>query len=392
MWLAEVISRTKNFEAPQSFYLWSAIAAMSAIVKDKVYIHLPSGHKVYPNVYVILYAPSGLKKSHPVNVARKIVEMLDCTRVIPGRFSAQALMQELGRNALDIETGVEHTDSCGFICSSEFAASVVKDTQAIPILTDLFDRQYNEGNRKTLLKSGGEILKSPTLTVLGAANDEMFRDVIAQRDLKGGFLGRIFLIDEYKQTKLNSLMFEDEHSSIKYNELIQPILNRKDLEGPFNFPLESRKFFHDWYMKYFSASPEDDGIGSQSRLWDKVLKIAMILSLCRDSEMIITEKDIEWSVKLCIPTIRSAAKVAGKGGEQINAMRTGLLLDYLAHSEGYKRTRKEVLSKYYGTMDAWELDNISRTLLEAGLIWERKEGSTTVYTLQPKARARFKED
>ena len=310
MWLLELEKQTKEFEAPQSYFIWSALASVSAIVKDNVWIELAGELKLYPNIYVILYGPSGVRKSMPVNMARRIVDSLECTRVVQGRFSIQALLHELGQSRIDIEAEVEDSDSCAFICSSEFAASVVKDTQAITILTDLHDRHYNEGVRKNMLKSGGEVLRDPTITLLGACNDDMWKDVVSSRDLKGGFLGRIFLIDEYETGTLNSLMFEQDGATLRYNQLVQPILNRKNLKGAFEFGKDARQYHHDWYMNYFKGKKIDDETGSQLRISDKILKVAMLMSLCENDKMTIKEHHIKWARNLCMPTLQSAARIA----------------------------------------------------------------------------------
>ena len=91
------MEETKEFEAPTNFFFWSALAAFSSVVKDNVYIKMKKGVFVYPNIYVLLYAPSGLGKGMPINLAKKLSGLGENNRTITGRFTVQALLTKLSQ-------------------------------------------------------------------------------------------------------------------------------------------------------------------------------------------------------------------------------------------------------------------------------------------------------
>src|SRR3990167_4237415 len=124
-WLDEIVDQHAELESPQSFWKWSALAALSAVLKDSVWIDRAGVFKTYPNIYVMLHADSGLKKGPPVNMAKQLVTLVGNTRIITGRASIQGILKELG-TAQTKPGGVVNAKSVAFICSSELSSSIVE--------------------------------------------------------------------------------------------------------------------------------------------------------------------------------------------------------------------------------------------------------------------------
>ncbi len=170
-WLDELVAQHVELESPQSFWKWAGLAAISAVVKDRIWMDRQI-FKTYPNIYVMLHADSGLKKGPPVNMAKRLVQLVNNTMVITGRSSIQGILKELG-TAKTLPGGRVQTNSVAFICSSELSSSIVEDKVATTILTDLYDRSYNVGEWQSLLKMESFKLKDPTITMLTATNEVM---------------------------------------------------------------------------------------------------------------------------------------------------------------------------------------------------------------------------
>src|SRR5215204_673927 len=150
-WLSTLVGQHEEFESPLSFYYWGALAAISAVVKDNIWLPRGGLYNLYPNIYVMFHADSGLRKGPPVSMAKQLVEPINNTRVITGRSSIQGILKEMG-TAKTAPGGKIISTSSAFICSSELTSSIVDDPVAVKILTDLYDRNYNIGNWKSLLK------------------------------------------------------------------------------------------------------------------------------------------------------------------------------------------------------------------------------------------------
>ena len=90
-WLHDLVAQHDSLESPLSFWYWAAISAISAVVKDNVYIDRQI-YKLYLNIYVMLHADSGLKKGPPISMAKQLVDKVGNTSVISGRSSIQGCL------------------------------------------------------------------------------------------------------------------------------------------------------------------------------------------------------------------------------------------------------------------------------------------------------------
>ena len=130
-WLDEIVDQHKELESPRSFWYWSAIAAISAVMMDKVWLDRQI-YKLYPNIYVLLHAESGMKKGPPISMAKKLVQPVEGVRIISGRSSIQGILKELG-TAQTQPGGKVNAKSAAFIASSELSSSIVDDKVATKI-------------------------------------------------------------------------------------------------------------------------------------------------------------------------------------------------------------------------------------------------------------------
>lgn len=363
-WLKEVMSMTEEAESPQSYFFWSALATISAIVKDRVYLDR-FNFKLYPNIYVLLHGDSGLRKGLPTSMARKIADNVGNTRVIWGRASIQAIITELN-TVSSRPNGKNIMDSCGFAVSSEFSSSIINDPQAIKILTELYDRNYQEGKWVNRLKTtGNETLKSPTITLLGGTNDEQLADVLTKRDIYGGFIGRTFIIRERRVNTLNSLMFEP-NKKLDADALSIYPKKLASVAGAFDMAEELRKEINVWYTQYMTDESITDATGTKMRMLESILKVAMLLSLCRDTKLVITHNDWLHAKERCLPLLYSARKATIAEGESNLREQKKIILNAILSGEGYRVERKKVLARNWAHFDTFEMNKIIDTFVEGG--------------------------
>lgn len=386
--LTEILDAHREMEPPINFWYWSVLATISAVVKDNIYLDRGGAFKTYPNIYVMLHADSGLKKGPPVALAKKLVRGVNNTKIISGRSSIQGILKELGTGTTS-PGGKINTKSAGFVCASEFTSAIVNDPAALTILTDLYDRNYNEGDWASLLKMDQFKLKDPTLTILVATNEAHFEDFVGNKDFKGGFIGRMFVIAETEVNILNPLIrpgkvIPDYEKWITYLKLLG------ELKGPFApiFDEPAGNRYESWYMEFYEAVKRDkikDETGTIQRFGDSVLKVAMLLSLSREPSLIITEDDIDESIRRCEKLIGSIRKTTfGKSGKSNLAAQKVLILNELLNRENHSITRTVLLKKYWMHFSVEELDNIIQSFEGAGLIEMTARGGQIIYTIPEK--------
>jgi hypothetical protein len=383
-WLSEILKQHEELESPKSFWYWSAVAAISAVVKDNVWFNKQI-YNLYPNIYVLLHASSGLKKGPPVSMAKQLVRQVNNTRLISGRSSIQGILKELG-TAYTAPGGKIISKSIAFICSSEMSSSIVEDKVATTILTDLYDRQYNEGDWRSLLKMESFKLKDPTITILAATNEAMSEDFFTRKETMGGYFARTFIIYESKRHATNSLMFKLSNPP-DYKKSAEYLKEVAKLAGPFNASNEVREYLDTWYKDFkrtIDDSEFEDKTGTLNRFDDSVLKVAMLLSLSIAPELDLKMEAVKEAIEQCEKLVGNVRKTTMGQGKSQWAQEKALIIHELIERDNHTITRQQLNKKYWMRGSAAEWDEIMESLHVAGIIELEMLGNQVCYRMYDK--------
>ena len=406
-WLEQLLAQHSELGSPTNFWLWGGITAISAILKDNVWIDRQI-YNLYPNIYVMLHAESGLKKGPPISMAKQLVRGVGGTRIISGRSSIQGILKELG-TAQTLPGGKVLTKSTAFICSSELTSSIVEDKVATDILTDLYDRQYNIGEWRSLLKMESFNLKDPTITMFTATNPVHSDDFFGKKDIHGGYFARTFVISENKRNRGNSLLAPLLNPP-KYVELIEYLKELTKLTGAFrplalqqateecnlphveretgelNYFSEAGLLYQKWYDEFLDQiqNPEvKDDTGTLNRFGDSVLKVAMILSLARSPELYIDSRSMQLAINYCEKLVGNVREIThGKKGLSESKNIKGLIITELYKRETHQISRAMLLKLMWSHYkEATELDEIMMSFDQAGIIKTESIGNQIIYVM-----------
>lgn len=406
-WLEKLLAQHNELESPTNFWLWGGLAAISAVVKDNIWLDRQI-YNLYPNIYVMFHAESGLKKGPPISMAKQLVRGVGGTRIISGRSSIQGILKELG-TAQTQPGGKVINKSTAFICSSELTSSIVEDKVATDILTDLYDRQYNIGEWRSLLKMEQFNLKDPTITMLTATNEAHSNDFFAKKDIHGGYFARTFIVSENKRNRANSLLVPLKNPP-KYADHIDYLKVLSNLKGPFKplgsiEPTEECKYPHTdhttgdiayftdaglhyekWYENFIdTVLTQDlkDDTGTLNRFGDSVLKVAMLLALTRSPELYIDMDSmvlaITYSEKL-IGNVREMTH-GKKGLSEAKNIKNLIIQEFLTR-ETHQISRAMLLKQMWSHYkDAGELDDIMLSFDQAGMIKTQSIGNQVIFVM-----------
>jgi len=406
-WLQQIVNQHSELESPESFWYWSAIAAMSAVVKDQVWMDRQI-YNLYPNIYVMLHAESGMKKGPPISMARQLVKPVNNTRIISGRSSIQGILKDLG-TAYTQPGGKVQTKSVAFICSSELSSSIVEDKVATKILTDLYDRQYNVGEWKSLLKMETFELKDPTITMLTATNEAMSEDFFTRSAIQGGYFARTFIVYEKEGQNSNSLVYPLANppnyvNSANYLKEVSKLsgpfapLAKTESEGEFRFKkvIRGRDIwfnevgltYDNWYdsfKKFIKDTEFKDETGTMNRFGDSVLKVAMLLSLCKNPCLKIDIESMAEAIQQSEKLINNVRKTTlGKQGTSASALLKSMIVHELMNRETYSVSRTVLMKKFWAHYEtATEFDEIMLSFNESGLIKTTTMGNQIIYIMPP---------
>jgi len=407
-WLHDLVVQHDELESPESFWYWGGLSAISAVVKDNIWIDRQI-HNLYPNIFVMLHAESGLRKGPAISMARQLVQAVNNTRIITGRSSIQGILKELG-TATTLPGGKINAKSTAFICSSELSSSIVEDKVATKILTDLYDRQYNFGEWQSLLKMESFKLKDPTVTMFTATNEAMSEDILTRSAIQGGYFARTFIVHETKNQNINSLTYRlinppnykvsadylkelsklkgafapfegDQSSEFKYKKIKKTKTSVRELY--FN---EVGIIYDDWYDTFYTGratSDIKDTTGTMNRFGDSVLKVAMLLSLAESEQLVISPCAMNEAIIECGKLISNVQKTTlGKDGMANVANLKAMIVTIMLQRENHTITRAILMKKiwmHYSNVE--EFDGIMLSFDHAGLIKTNSIGNQIVYTM-----------
>lgn len=387
-WLDELLEATSEAESPRSFIMWAGLAAIAGVMKSHVFLD-KFYYKLYPNVYIMLVAKSGMRKGFPIKIAESLVSAADTTRVISGRNSIQGIIKSLSTAFTKPSGGPPITDAAGFLVSGEFSNFIIDDPASLTILTELYDGHYVNKWENTLKGSGTETLKNVCLTLLGASNQTHLRDRIAEKDITGGFIGRTIIVLEEKKHLINPLTKKPE-KEFNLEKLSLYLKEIAKLRGEFKYSPHGMKCYEDWYND-FSAKEHEDKTGASERIHDNVLKVAMLMSLARRTSLILEEEDIQGAIDACISHSVSMQKVTmGSGRSDLGPLMGKVLQEMLAQPD-HKITRIKLLQKYYGDFDAATLDRMMDTLIQGKYVDTEFIGGKLTYILDPKVVEQYQQ-
>ena len=384
-WLDQILNSTRENEAPSRFFYWAALTSISAVVKKNVYLER-FYYKLYPNIYTFIVAKSGMKKGIPVSLAKALVSKVNNTRIISGRNSVQAIVRDLSK-AFSTEEGLVIKDAHGFLVSGELASFLIKDPDALTILTDIYDtHSYEKEWTNSLKQSDREKLKSPCLCMLGATNEIHFNDAVPPNAIGGGFIARTFIIYADERGTVNPLTEKPTHI-VDVDSLAEYLNTIKDVKGVFNWSDDAKDLYENWYYKYVMET-HNDPTGTMERMPDQILKAAMLISLSESPNLILSKRNIEEALSVALECVAGVKQVTMGAGKSALAYQTKLVLRELIERPDHKTTRAKLLMKYWGELDSFDLDRIIETLLSAGAIeitndrktYILKKGTLEMYT------------
>lgn len=341
------------------------MSAIAAVLRDNCL--LKSGDEsICPNIYVLLLAKSAVyRKGRPVKLVESLVQKIGNTKVISGRSSIQAILDELSRGETD-KNGKITAGGSALFSAQELAAGIVSDPDAVKILTDIYD--FREEYTSRLKGSGRFQIKNICFTMLAASNEDLLKDLYDEKAKKGGLLGRTFLIvpDQFREGKS---LLEETDTKESYRNLENKLREISLLKGIFKIETDAKKEYDGWYIPFresYKDARDDSGI--LGRIHTGVLKIAMILCANETLSLHIHQRHIEQAIQMCLELIPNYNAFLMSGGKSSIAETGTIVLQELYNAKDHIISRKELLRKHWNDFDAETLDKLTVTLVAAEML------------------------
>lgn len=386
-WLQSYLDEVKNSESPRKYFIWSGLTAISAVLRDNVYLDRGGLYQLFPNVFTVFIGPSGIKKGNPVTYARKLVKYAGNTRIYTGRLTIEKLISELSKSH-SVESGEIMKDAIALFSAGEFSSFIARNPEALTILTDLYNtHEYRDEDWINYTKKDDkEKLHHPCITIIGASNETHFREVVPDNAVGGGFIARTFLVNATKRGKLNSLTKRAPEPELK--KLAEYLKELGKVKGEFQWTNEAEEIYDKWYYE-FGETDRNDDTGTLNRVTDSVLKVAMLLSCSRSMDLMLYPENIVQAIDLCEDVVLGIKKLTSGSGRNPLGPMQAMIIRFLLKQEDYVASREEILDKHWGHFDSYDLDRIVQSMSDAKQIVMVSLAGGPKYRLTDKIIANF---
>ena len=364
-WITDYQKYVVNSESPESFHLWASISAVSATLERRCFLQW--GHTViYPNQYICLVGPSGVRKGEPITVASSFLKNIGVSTV-----SEQITLQALIRRMKDSAKHFDGITGIGIQCAmtgvfEELAVFLGENN--IPLLAALTNWYDSRDSWTYETKgSGQDEIVGVCFNILGSMADDWVPIVIPATAIGGGFTSRIIFVVEYEKARI----IPDPNSAKIDKKLQEDLLHDlqliEQLQGPFHMTVDALKKYTDWYSASEALAAQGKFAimdqrfsGYNSRRATHVKKLAMACSASRGNDMQITLPDFERALLLMEDAEKNMASVFGRVGKSPHTEAMQLVMSYLQrHKKVY---RSDLLKAFFKDIDSQTLSIIEENL------------------------------
>jgi hypothetical protein len=300
-WIDGYIQYTKNTEPPEIFHLWCAISAIASVLQRKTRLEWGT-LTFYPNMYVVLVAPSGkARKGTAMGLTLEFLEDLNI-KLAAEAITREALIRELkNANANDpnIQTGQMNFHSSLTIFSPELTVFLgFKNEQLMSDLTDWYDCR-NKWTYRTK-NMGTDEITGVYVNLFGATTPDLLRDDMSLKAIGGGLTSRMIFVYAENKGKLVPAPFLTD-AQIGLREQLRIDLERIHmLQGKFQATEGFLERWTEWYIGTETHPPFTDKMfsGYISRRPNHIMKLSMILNASRTDKMIVEKQDLNRAISI----------------------------------------------------------------------------------------------
>lgn len=359
-------------ESPISYHTWAGVSVVASVLQRKVFMRW--GHTlIYPNQYIVLIGPSGVRKGEPLRIAKDFLDGIGIF-LVPEVITKEQLIRRMKEHHLqyDDPNGKLMHQHPVTVISEELSVFISQnDPKFLGDLTNWYDSldrwTYDTKN------SGTDVVNGVCMNILASMAPDWIPMTIPMGAIGGGFTSRILFIVEHKKGKTIA-----DPSAIGIDEDLKERL-RHDLEamsiltGEMKFSDDAKKRYMKWYTieEQNTASgrpaiPDPKFSGYISRRATHVKKISMACSAARGNSMMIQLEDFERSLGLMEQAELNMADVFGKIGRSLYAEQTQDIMNFIR--AGKRTTRSSVMQNFYRDIDDSTMSVIEATLVAARFI------------------------
>ncbi len=344
--ISDYIAYVSGNEVPQVYHEWASLSVIASMMGRRVWVD-QGDFFIYPNLYVIFVGDPANGKSTAMDLAESIAEELKIP-ICPDSVTKEKLTQLLGgksspfRRDFKIDN-VVYENTCITIFADEILTLLgTAPLEMVKVLTALYQKK---GDYKVATKNkGDDLIKRPSVNILGCMTPEVTTSLIKQSIISGGFSRRcIFVYRDRNDLCVPRPKKTPEQFAAKERCLAR---GRKisTLKGQFQWHPEAYEFFDDWYgrNKAMTLQHRDMATIGYYRAKDgMLLRVSMLITLSESDDLILTRPVLERALDLLNDTEKSLHRVFEGAGRNVQSSMAARAITMAERAKDKTVTEKE---------------------------------------------------
>ncbi|TFH36188.1 MAG: DUF3987 domain-containing protein [Dehalococcoidia bacterium] len=354
-------------EPPTSFHFFSFLTVMGALLGRQTWVEQEI-YQVWPASTTLLAGPTATRKTTAAEFAMKMGYEADPERFVQfQKITSEKLHSRLA----------SMNPACGIMYTPEMSAVINKKDYNKTLISDLTNLWDCPDHLPVETMGRTETLHNVALSALMCSNEEWLMESVPDHAFKGGFFSRIVPVYE-PVPDLNRLYARPKKLDAELKqELIYGLVETARVKGPATLTRQADKLFEKLYKQVRRTLPAEPRMGTwMSRMpTSHLLRIALLLSVMehRREKIYIEEYHIEQSYAILmwivdrLPKLFSFLGTSSVGEDAKKVIQT-------VYKNGGRMSRAALTSTLFGNLSAKNLDDVVRTLKQAGIMQQLEGG------------------
>lgn len=387
-------------DAPDQFIIWSALSLIGAVLKNNVKFEIGT-YTLYPNQFIVLVAPPGVGKGTAMNMISDIIKenkLNPIVNTLSDRITAEKIIEQIatGWAAAPIfqnqQLVVNNLDHNCLIFSSEIRVLLGASEWMLEFLEEAWSRTDFEYQTKT---KGSVSIDSMCCSLLAASVPDFLRNVNkeARMVITGGFSSRCLFI--YADAPSKDLPFplalkKSPVSKALYDQLIIDLRDIAAMRGEFTIAADAKIIFENFLKRNRISAQKDDNeaiANFRARIKAHTLKLAMVLSASRSSNLVIDQLDMTNSIHEIQRITQTLEKLFRGAGDSMDAENVSRVQAYI--EKHGMASRNELLRALWRHFSSETLDRILTLLVTIEFCEVKHMNKVQYFKHIPKSQGRI---
>lgn len=368
-WLQGYLVYTSTSPSPEIYHKWAAVSAIASVLKRKVFFKI-NQYICYPNHYIVLTGPPGMKKSSTIRAVRDVLDKVPDVDVSTDSITREKLILNMSQKYKDGMSALTvHSSEFGSFFSSS-------GMEMMMFLIDIYDSQ-SEWSHDT--KMGGKNkIQAPFLNLLAGTTPDWIAKGLPVDTNGVGLTSRSLFIYSDKP-RVRDFLSDDNEDIDKIGELLKSDLTRMStISGKYNFDSkETYASFNEWYRQWIeNNNPTNDHIMTPyfARKDIHMIKLCMVVAASRRQELQITKPDVDTAFALLSGLEEEMPKSFAGFGTNPLASPMDRMLNAIVMCEDIGLSMEEITMAFRKDLRLPEIDELVNMMLKAQMIRLNEKG------------------